>query len=1070
MNKLLLYFSFTLFILLVNTSIGSAQDKLITGTINTEAGDPLPGVNIIIKGTTNGAISDFDGNFTLTVNEEDILLFRYVGYLKQEISVENKSEFIIQLKEDVSTLEEIVVTGYGKQTRTTLTSSISKMDTRVLETSTRSNAATALQGTVAGLRVTNTTGQPGATPDIVVRGGTGFDGGGSPLILVDGIPTSFYSLNSDDIESIEVLKDAAATAIYGARSANGVILVTTKSGKQGKSNINLKQKYSVNQRRGNPDFVGAEDFIRYNRLGVHYAREAYNNPNMYANFLEGPTAFGTGNNTTNSPFTLMYLNESNKYLLEQPGWKTMVDPLDQSKNLIFMDNNVSDNIYQDSFTSDSYLSFDGGNEKGTYYVGIGYLNNQGMVVGSGFDRFSMKFNGSYKITDKVKARSNIIYNHSSQKLSPLGDDATVFRRFAGQAPTSRIYNNNEDGSLSSEYNPGTNAGFGNPLYYQDKFIRDNLEQRLMASMGLDWEITKDLNFTVQGSHMAINNHHETFNKAYLDGGVMNTNRFASVSLARTLTNQITTTLDYSKSINNHDIDILVGGEYYSNNYFTSGAGTRGTPIDNIPTLGGGSEANGIPRSAETENRILSAFSRVNYSYDNRYLVTFTFRTDGSSKLMNNRFGFFPGISVGWNMHEEEFFKDSKVNNIVSMVKPRLSYGVNGNIDLLGDYQVYGLYNNQGIYRNDTGYGSTSLPIPDLKWERSTTLNAGLDIGFFENRLSFIAEYFVRDVHDKLSELTLPHYTGFNSVLTNNGVLRNKGFELTMNTNIIRKEDLNVTFGAIVSQVKNYVVQLPSNGNVNNRQGGTQVYNPNTGQIEWVGGLQEGQRVGTDLVITYVPDGIYRNQDEVDADADLRDDLLPNPYKRYPGDVRWKDRNGDGVIDSYDMEVIGRTTPTVTGGFNTNIRYKKLSLFVQADYAVGHMVYNHIRGKGLAQTQGNLNQDATVLNSWTPDNPNTDVPRMVFVDAQRNYFRGNEATVNANLWEKGDYLALREVTFSYSLESEKFKKAFKRLDLYVTGSNLLYLTGYSGMTPERGGYQHGEYPMPRTYTFGINLTL
>ncbi len=1059
-------------IMLLMVSTGAlSQQKEISGTVTDGDSMPLIGVNVIVENSTNGVLTDFDGNYNIQVNPGDVLVYSFMGFETQKRIVGTESVINVTMEEDLASLDEVLVTGYGKQSRAKLTTSIAKLDTRVLETSTRSNPATALQGSIPGLRVTNNTGQPGATPSIVLRGGTGFSGSGSPLILIDGVPGSFYALNSDDIESMEVLKDAAATAIYGARAANGVILVTTKSGQIGKATITYKQKYSFNYRRETPEYLDAADFIKYNRQSILYYNEATGRTNFNAGFLNGATAFGTGGNTTNSPFTTQYLTDENGYLLNYPGWGTVIDPVDPSREILFRQNDVGGLIYQPSQSIDHYLAFQGGNEKGTYYASLGYLDNEGLILGSGFKRYSGKFTGSYNISDNFSVNSNILYSHSNLNLSPLGNNNTVFRRFAGQPPTSRTYNNNEDGTLSDDLNPGTNAGFGNPLYYQDKFINDNLEQRLTASVGVDWDIVSNLTFSLTGSHFAINNLNESFNKAYLNAGSLIETRNASASVEKTLRNQLTGTLNYTNTFGKHYFDLLVGSEYYKDEYYTFSAGTQNSPTDLIPTLNAGAEANGVPYSFRTLHKIVSGFGRLNYDYDEKYLFGLTFRYDGSSRLGDNKFGFFPGASIGWNFHKEEFFLDSSLDNIFSEIKPRLSYGVNGNVDVLGNFSTFGSYGSQGVYDGQTGYANTSLPTPELQWERSTTLNFGLDLSFLNNRINLIGDYFIRDVEDKLASLTLPYWTGFSGITTNNGTLRNKGIELQLSADIIRNEDFQWNLSGTLSKIKSYVEKLPENDNELNRQGGTQIYDSQTGELEWVGGLQEGQRIGTDLVVTYVQDYIYANQAEVDADSNVQDDLLANPFQRYPGDVAWVDVNDDNVINSFDRQVIGRTTPDFYGGISTSINYKNFGLYVKTDFAAGHVIYNHIRGKGLAQTQGNLNQDALVLESWTPENTETDVPRFVFVDAQRNIFRGNEGVVNSRFWEKGDYLALREITLNYDLPTEKFfNNRIERLNVYLTGSNLHYFKSYSGDTPELGGYQAGEFPLPRTVTLGLNLTL
>ncbi|MEC3966940.1 TonB-dependent receptor [Flagellimonas halotolerans] len=1072
---------FLLMLLNVATVTVYAQTAQITGTITDEQGVPLPGATVLVKGTTNGAQSDFDGNYSIEANIGDTLVFSYIGFTTQEVEVSNQTIIDVTLGQSTAVLDEVVVTGYGSQSRSTLTSSVSKLDTKVLESATRSNPATALQGTVAGLRVTNTSGQPGSTPQVVLRGGTNFSGNDAPLILVDGVPSSFYALNSDDIESMEVLKDAAATAIYGARSANGVILITTKKGKAGRSSINYKYRYSINNERNDQQYLGAADHINYNRQSIAWFREATNNPGAFGAFLDGNQSAGTGNNTTNDPFTTQLLTADNQYLLNQPGWQSIPDILNPGQQIIFYDNkDVGDRIYQNSESKDHYLSFDGGNEKGTYYLGLGLLDNQGLILGSGFKRYSGKFSGSYKVTDNVEVNSNILYSHSNLNLSPLGSEDTVFRRFQGQAPTSRTYDSNPDGTFSDQYAVGQNQGFGNPLYYQDKFVRKNLEQRLQLSVGLDWDIMDDLSFSLSGSHFAINNHNESFNRAFRTGsteGPLRTAREASVGLDRILRNQITGTLNYTKRFGLHNVNALIGAEYFKDNFFETSAGTRNSPTDLIETLNAGAEANGIPYSFETEYVITSTFGRLLYDYDNRYLVGFTFRNDGSSRLGNNKYGFFPGVSLGWNAHNENFFQDSGLGKTITKFKPRLSYGVNGNQDVLSNYGVYGSYGSQGVYNGQTGYANTSLATLDLKWEKATTFNVGLDVALFDNRLSLIADAYTRDIKDKLASLTLPYYTGFSGILTNNGTYRNRGFELQVNGDIIRKEDLTWSMGATFTRNRNYVVALPENDNERNRQGGSLIWNPETGQEEWVGGLQEGQRYGGDLVVAFEQEKIYANQAEADADNAITDEYAPaaSRNQRWAGDVKWVDQNGDGVINNLDRKVIGRTTPDFVGGFNTSLTYKNFSLFVQTDFATGHLVWNHIRNKGYAQTQGNLAQPAEVLDSWTPNNTDTEWPRFVFVNGTKNVWRGNESVAslqtegNEQFWEKGDYLALREVTLRYSFPSEYFNDVIKRLSINITGSNLHYFKSMSGDTPEVGGVQYGEFPVPKTITIGLNVT-
>ena len=1078
----------TLMALLCMQSFAGAQEKKVSGQILSEDGLSLPGVSIVVKGTTSGTASDIDGNYSILVSSNDVLIFSFIGFVTQEIAVTGQSEINAVLVENAAQLDELVVVGYGSQTRSQMSTSVSKLDTKVLESSPRANLATALQGTIAGLRVTNNSGQPGSTPSIVLRGGSSFDGSGSPLVLIDGMEGSFFALNPEDVASVEVLKDAAATAIYGAKATNGVVLITTKSGTPGQSSINYIYKRGTNKRRQGYDYLNGEQFIRMNRLAVQDYTRVTGKTNFDNAFLDGTTSgFATGNNTTNTPYTSQFLSDDNRYLLNQPGWSTMADPLDASKTILYMENDMSELFFQDSYVDDHYLSFDGGNEKGTYSLGLGYMDNNGLVYGSGFERYSGKLNSTYNVKDNVKVSTSILYSKSSLTKA-YAPDHWIFRRSAGQPPTSRIYNNNPDGTLSNVLNPGVNSSFGNPLYYRDKSIKGNIEQRLTAGVTLDWNILPELKFTAKGSYITRNETDESFNKAQLNGGGLQTGREASVKYRREQTSQYTAMLNYTKALfEDHNVNILVGGEYNKNDYFYLWAGTMKSPTDLIPTLNAGSEADGKPYSSYTENATVSSFGRLVYDYKKKYIVNLSYRLDGSSKLGNDKWGFFPGVSAGWNLHNEEFFKDLGVDKVISQIKPRVSYGVNGNINskliidgeykTLPDFYVFGSYGSQGVYNGQTGFANNRLPVMDLKWERSTTFDIGLDLGLFDNKVTILADYYRRDIVDKISPITLPYWTGFSSIVSNNGTLRNTGFELEINANVINKKDLSWNLGATFFTVKNTVVKLPDNGNDRNRQDGSEVYNPSSGEVEWVGGLQEGQRVGNDVIYAYEQESLYTSQSQLDADSDRVDMSLSggtHPVTgaefrktRYLGDARWKDLNEDGIIDSKDRVFVGRTTPDIMGGFTSDLYYKGFNLFVKTDFAMGHVIRSEARVKGNAQTQGSLNSTTDVLNTWSSDNQSTNIPRYTFVDAQKNHYR------NSLYWEKGDYLAIREVTLSYDFTGDIFKPLFdskylSALKVYFTGSNLAYITGYSGWMPEKGGNDMGLYPMPRTFTFGLNV--
>ncbi len=1068
------------FLLFYGLSSANAQTKIkISGHVTDQQGEPMIGIQVVPIGSPqSGGLTDLDGNYSINIpNTVKELSFSYVGYKTQKVFIKGRKRIDIVLREDNKLLDQVVVTGYSSQARSRMTTSIAKLDTKSLASAPRSNVATALQGSIPGLKVSTTSGQPGQTPNMVLRGGTSFDGSGSPLVLVDGVPSSFYALNPDDVASIEVLKDAASTAIYGARAANGVILVTTKKGKAGTSRITFRTKLTYNARPVDPmEYLGAKDYVKFNRLGIQKTHEIFGNKKFQA-FLTGGNGAGTGNNTTNSIYTTMYLTPQNKYLLEKGnGWLSIPDPLDPTKTLIFQDNKHSDLFYQNSHAEDYSISFEGGNDKGTYYLGLGALNDKGLVMGASFKRYSATFNGSYKITDRIKVSSSVMYIHSNQK-NPFDSLYNLFQRGAGQAPTTRIWYTTPEGPDSCKPHPGTNFGFGNPLYYNDKRPRSNLEQRLSANAQLDFKLTDKVTLSAKGSHFALNSSNEQFAKSYIKGsGQEITKRASYFNYDRTLRNQLTLLARYSDTFaEKHHISALGGWEWFEQKYFKMEAATRLAPTDLIPSMNAGAEAEGKPSSQHTEYAIASLLGQVNYDYDMRYLIGLTFRYDGTSRLGDNKWGFFPGASIGWNVHNEAFYKDSKLRDYISTIKPRLSYGVNGNIEVLGNYTVQGKYEGTPIYDSKGGYVNTALPNPTLLWERSKTLNFGLDLGLFNGRVSMMTDFFIRNVEDKLAGQKLAKWTGFSSITTNNGVIQNRGIEFQLNAELLKLKDFSWNMGLNLTHIVSYAKKLPFNGIDKNRQGGREIFTGNGDETIYVGGNQEGERLGYDLVTAYQYDGIYRTQADIDAHKGRIVEFAYNKDTRYLGDTRWKDINGDNKIDSRDRVVIGRTTPKLIGGINTDINYKGFSLYVKTDFAIGHYLVNGRRIKGLAQTQGNQNGPVEIANSWTPENPNTDVPRYDFTDQQKNHRaggwdQGDYSSSSSRTLEKGDYLAIREVTLSYNLNKPFLNNLVKGMRLYLTGSNLHYFTGYSGSLPEEShGTDLGRYPLPRTFTFGANLT-
>ena len=1078
---------FMLFCLLC--SIGAmAQKKTVTGVVTDATGEAVIGASVVETGTTNGTITDFEGNFTLSVTENGSIQVSFIGYQTQTLSVKGKTNLKVILKEDSEMLQEVVVTGYGgKQLRTKVTNSISKVGENALSVGMYSNPAQALSGAVAGLKVTQSSGNPGATPTITLRGGTNFDGSGSPLIMVDGqLRESLSDINPEDIESMEVLKDAGATALYGARASNGVILVTTKTGKVGHREINLKAKIGLSYINNPYEFLGAGDYIT--ALRTAYANTAWANKSA----LTSNSPFGTGNTlNAKTAWNIMEKNADNAYLL-QKGWQEMQDPLNPNSTIIFKDTNPADyNLNNPAMTQDYNINMSGGNEKGNYYAGLGYNKSEGIPVVSFYERYSFIFNGSYQVADKIKVSSSFNYNRANWDSMPAtqSSEANYFGRIMSTPPTARF--EDEDG------NPllGPNFSDGNQSYQNYKFHRDNQSDKFTMIQTVDIDLLKNLKLKATANWYYDESLSESFDQDYeTTPGVWNKSRSTSASFTRKFSQTYNAVLNYSTVIaKDHSLDVMLGTEFFDK--YTKGfnASGSGAPTDDFGdlTLTDKGEGKRNMDSWHERYRILSYFGRINYDYQGKYLFSAVFRQDGYSSLLgDNRWGFFPGISAGWIFGKEDFIKN--LVPFMSFGKLRASYGVNGNATDIGAYTLQGSYGSQA-YNGNTGFLIGNLPNPALKWEKTRTFEVGLDMSFFDNRLNANFTYYNRLTMDKYANLSLPSTTGFSSIKNNNGEFRNRGLEIELSGKILKTKDFTWDMGGNISFNKNKVISLPDNGMDRNRQDGTQVYtgcqvtDPKTGKLVdekvYVGGYQEGYEPG--VLVGYVSEGIYKSVSDIPKDlkvvsghiqgkvqygpaawAALTDAQRANGIELKPGDLKWKDINGDGMIDEYDQVAIGNTTPRWTGGFNTTLKWKGFSLYGRFDFALDYWIYDSTTPWFLGCMQGTYNTTKDVFNTWSESNPNAKYPRYVFADqlGAANYYR------NSTMFAyKGNYLAIRELSLAYSLPkawTSKFN--CQKLDLSITGQNLGYITSAPVASPEVSNAGSG-YALPRTVLFGINVT-
>ena len=1081
------------FMLLVGTS--SAQSNKISGrVVASEDKLPLSGVTVSVKGKTAGTQTAANGSFSIDAAKGETIVISFIGYQSQEIEIVSSASLDIQLSSDAAKLGEVVVVGYGTQSRKNVTSSISKLNQEVLASTPRSNMGGALQGTISGLQVVNSTGSPGASPLILLRGGASINNPGSPLVVVDGIIRAFNDIAAQDIESVELLKDAAATAIYGARANNGVILITTKQGKVGTSQVSYKYTAGYNRNRQGYEYMNARDFIYYNRLG---------NLNSGRTLAQVNSARGYGLLTSPADlatFDIQQFSAANANLLGK-GWDTVSDPY--GGTIIFRDHgNEMDNIvFRNTKTNDHFVNMSGGNDKGKYYASFNYYNEDGVVIGSSYKRFAADLNGSYKVKPNVEISSAVNMSTSAQ-YGTLTAESNTFYRSLAMWPTFNPWID----SAKTIPNPGNSISDGNPKYWLDKTKRTNEVNRITASASVKWDITKDLYIKATGSAYLFENLDESFTKAtqlyttiFTNPPTFNnTTRPSSANFTRAFQTQYNAIINYTKTFGkSHNVNAMMGAEFFDTRAFEMQTAGTLAPTDEVPTVNAATAfAAGSNYSTRSEYAIASTFGRLTYDYDQRFLLSAVFRRDGVSSLAEkNRFGFFPGMSAGWNLHREKFFKNSSLSNVISSLKPRISYGQNGNVAGLGRYEVQGAYGAQTLYNNNGGFLYTGITNEDLRWEKSKTTDLGLDLGLFGNRVNFVFDYYDRITTDLLTNLALPSYTGFSTVKTNLGSYQNKGYEFTVNGTVLNApRGLKLDLSANASFVKNKILKLPFNGNELNRQGGLQIYDPATGKVVWVGGLQEGKQLGDLFAFKQV--SIFKDAAEVAKLAGNRWDQValiggpnrPGTGKITPGDVNWLDVDKNDTIDSRDQVNVGNIYPKWTGGFSINLSYKGFSLYTRFEFATGHTIYNDLFARTLGNFQGTFNYFVDQKRAWSPTNTNTDIPKVYYADqvaapaGKKNYTRINNASAainsnNSNMYEKGDYLAGREFTLSYEFPRNLLSKIkfLSRGRAYVSGSNLFYMTKFTGPTPEPPvaggsitGYYNGLYPVPRSFVLGVDV--
>lgn len=1028
----------------------SARTVKVSGKVKDATGAPLVGVTVWVDGTTTGTTTDIDGAYSVDARTGDTLVFSYLGYSEHKEAVGNRAQINVSLSEQATSMDEVVVVGYGTQSRRTLTTAISKIDGSALFDAPVASVGEALKGKVSGLRVASNNTVSGETPRFLIRGGSSVNLSNDPIVIVDGVTRSMDDINPNDIESIEVLKDAASAGIYGARASNGVILVTTKKGTANKAPeivFDAQLGWSSPARKWN--LMNSREFINFVRPAVAEG------PNATA-ILNGANAAGTGNTLPNSTYTTRYLDYGQKV---PDGYSWMLDPLDKNKVIIFTDRNYQNDWFTNAFWHKEYIGVNGGTKNMKYAASVSYMGDDGVVAMSSYNIFTMHGNTSFNITKNLVASTT--FDLSRSKKHPLVSNYfNSIGRGLMMAPTHRDYDENGNWITG-----GTNKNQQIASFYEAFYDREMATMRTTGNFNLKWTITKGLTATAQ---YALFN--ENYRGSYYARGAVgdtpnyiSTDRSTTETRTQTMRDSFTAFLNYNRTFKDmHHINVTAGYDYMMQRYWYLTANSTKSVSDKVPILDSGTE---FTASNQDEKQcLISYFGRASYDYGGRYIVSGTFRADGSSKFAKgNRWGYFPAGSVAWVISEEPFWDVSKSR--MNTFKIRASYGQTGN-NGIGLYDTYGAF--------ETGqYGGHSTLLPSvmqnagMKWETTTQLDLGLDLGFFNDRLRFIFDYYNKVTDNMLFSITLPDTGSLSSVKANVGKARFYGFEMQLSSVNIQKKNFTWTTDITYSYNRNRVLSLPDEYK----------YKDLNGKDAWrIGGYKMsesgyrfgGTAVGESLGRIYGYKISHIIQTESEAQMALydtqshgfrRSDGQSITGRKDAGDYEWCNRPGsarrpDGSeqIDAEDMYYLGNVMPHSTGGINNTFRYKGLTVQIYFDFALGHSIYNYMKSRFVQNTLGNSNSnlDKMVYDCWThPGDTSAKYARFFPNDpdfGNRNFSRISNFNV-----EKGDYLCLRDVSIFYDLPEKWTRKiGIKKITLGVTGNTLFYWTGVSGsINPETG---------------------
>ena len=987
------------------------QQQTVKGIIKGPDGLPVIAANISQKGSNNATITDLNGNFTLNVTgRQPVLVISYIGYVTTEVNVSGRAFVEVVLQEDVAALDEVVVVGYGTMRKKDVTGAVSSVRSGEITKNATSNVMQAIAGKMSGVQVVQNSGTPGGDVSILIRG-VGTINDASPLYVIDGVPVSggMWYLNPNDVESIDVLKDASATAIYGSRGANGVVMVTTKQAQEGHTEINFDYSYGIQHSAKTYKMLDASQYAAlHNEMRTNAGPEYSLNP-----AFADPESLGAGTDWMDAIFRTAPMQKVN-------------------------------------------LSMLGGNQKISHATSLGYYTQDGIMKNSSYNRLSLQSNISSKLASNITVRANVNLSAENRRTQPV---STVIQNAMRILPSIPIYDDN------GEYaGPTGNAEWnGNALNPVAIINEQNYRMkgfRMLSNISLEWEIIKGLKFKTTGGAELGYDYNNSYIPKYKWGMNESKNTMQTVTSAYEQLYLWDNTLNYDKAFGKHRINAMIGTSYQEYKKESVSAAGSGRASELTTELDNATKATDVGGNSYRW-ALMSYMARLHYSYDDRYLLTATFRADGSSKFgKDNRFGYFPSFAAAWNIGNEAFMQSVKP---VSLLKLRAGYGQTGNQNI-GAYAFADKLSVNGVYNFGSQRGFESnlvnliypylLSNPSVKWESVEQYNVGLDIGFLQNRIVANLDFYVKNTRDMLTKKPVPQTSGTSLEQAdwppvNIGKVLNRGFEFTVNTKNFVGEfkwetSLNMSFN------HNEVVSI----------GGPEILNG-------VSLIREGQPINS--FYGYELGGIYQTLDEVITGPVMEnrapDKASHNPYKNTsPGDMWFVDVDGNGEINDLDRTVIGNPSPDCIFGFNNTFSYKNFDLSIFFQGALGNQVWNGVRASHESMNS-TYNQLATTLERWTGEGSSYSMPRAIYADPN------NNSRASTRWLEDGAYAKLKNLTFGYTLPEKWIRKAkMKALRLYVSLDNLCTITNYSGLDPEAGlsGLDYGVYPSARTYMFGVSV--